>query len=302
MSNPNPAEEMKLQAPLQNLDEWEDFVKERYPQPAGKGRFQAASPDKKQEEFRNYEATARPSVREFYRLNHRYQTFDFVQLKKRDYLSVQRRRMGIWETMEFLNTLVDDSDPDTDLSQLEHLLQTAEQIRRDGHPRWFILTGLIHDLGKILCLFGEPQWAVVGDTFPVGCAWSDKIVFHDFFADNPDSREPKYQTRLGIYQEEGGLDNVHISWGHDEYLHHVVKDFLPKEALSMIRYHSFYPAHREGAYTYLMNERDKAMLEWVRVFNPYDLYTKSHQRPEVNELRPYYEALIAEYFPAQLRW
>jgi len=56
--------------------------------------------------------------------------------------------MSVWEALEYLNTLVDDSDPDTDLSQLDHLLQTAEQIRRDGHPRWFILTGLIHDLGK----------------------------------------------------------------------------------------------------------------------------------------------------------
>ncbi len=37
--------------------------------------------------------------------------------------------MGVWEAMEFLNTLVDDSDPDTDLSQIEHLLQTAEAIR-----------------------------------------------------------------------------------------------------------------------------------------------------------------------------
>ena len=90
--------------------------------------------------------------------------------------------MGIWEAMEFLNTLVDDSDPDTSLTQIEHLMQTAEAIRADGHPRWFILTGLIHDLGKILCLFGEPQWAVVGDTFPVGCRYSDQIVFPEFFA------------------------------------------------------------------------------------------------------------------------
>ena len=96
--------------------------------------------------------------------------------------------MSIWSAMEFLNTLVDDSDPDTDLSQIEHLLQTAEAIRADGHPRWFILTGLIHDLGKVLCLYGEPQWAVVGDTFPVGCAYSDKIVFPEFFDDNPDAR------------------------------------------------------------------------------------------------------------------
>ena len=108
--------------------------------------------------------------------------------------------MGIWEAMEFLNTLVDDSDPDTELSQIEHLMQTAEAIRADGHPRWFIVTGLIHDLGKILCLFGEPQWAVVGDTFPVGCRFSEKIVFHEFFENNPDWKVREYQTESGIYE------------------------------------------------------------------------------------------------------
>jgi len=288
------------QAPLANLEEWEDFLKERYPEPATP--FAAVQPDKKKEEFRNYEATARPTVREFYRLNHRHQTFDFVQQKRRQFLELNHRRMGVWEAMEFLNTLVDDSDPDTDLSQLEHLLQTAEQIRHDGHPRWFILTGLIHDLGKILCLFGEPQWAVVGDTFPVGCAWSDKIVFHDFFAENPDSREPRFQTKLGIYKEGSGLNNAFMSWGHDEYLYHVVQEHLPVEALYMIRYHSFYPAHREGEYTHLMNEQDKKMFAWVRTFNPYDLYTKSHSRPNVSELRPFYDELIREYFPPTLNW
>ena len=192
--------------------------------------------------------TSRPCVREFYRLNHRYQTLDFVRAKKREFLPLQQRRMGIWEAMEFLNTLVDDSDPDISLSQIEHLLQVAEAIRRDGHPRWFVLTGLIHDLGKVLCLFGEPQWAVVGDTFPVGCAFSDKIVFPQYFADNPDSQVPEYQTPCGIYEEGCGLDNVHLTWGHDEYLYHVVKDHLPSEGLVMIRYHSFYAGHREDAY------------------------------------------------------
>ena len=289
--------------PLEHLEEWEDFLKERYPAPASAATtFQAVDPEKKKEQFRNYEADARPSVREFYRLNHRHQTYDFVQTKKQEFLSRSRRTMGIWETMEYLNTLVDDSDPDTDLSQLEHLLQTAEQIRNDGHPRWFILTGLIHDLGKILCLYGEPQWAVVGDTFPVGCAFSEKIVFHPYFSDNPDSQNPRYRTRLGVYGEGCGLDKVDLSWGHDEYLYHVVKDFLPAEALYMIRYHSFYPAHREGAYAYLMNEQDKKMFDWVRAFNPYDLYTKSHDRPDVKKLRPFYEELIAEFFPAKLKW
>jgi inositol oxygenase len=289
--------------PLAGLEEWEDFLKDRYPEAAPAGKpFQATDPGKTKEQFRNYEASARPTVREFYRLNHRHQTYDFVQAKRKEFLGLNRKQMSVWEALEYLNTLVDDSDPDTDMSQLDHLLQTAEQIRHDGKPRWFILAGLIHDLGKILCLYGEPQWAVVGDTFPVGCAWSDKIVFHQFFGDNPDSQQSKFQTRLGVYQEDKGLDSVCLSWGHDEYLYHVVKDYLPKEALYMIRYHSFYPAHRDGEYSYLMNQQDREMFKWVQAFNPYDLYTKNHKKPDLKELGPFYDELIKEYLPATLNW
>ena len=276
--------------PLAELDEWEDFLLERYPQP------------EQADTFRDYGDNVRPGVREFYRLNHTHQTFDFVRAKEREFLGKSRRRMGIWEAMEFLDTLVDDSDPDTELTQIEHLMQTAEAVRADGHPRWFILTGLIHDLGKILCLWGEPQWAVVGDTFPVGCRFSESIVFHEFFAANPDSETPAYQTPTGIYEPRCGLDKVHMSWGHDEYLYHVVKDYLPEEALAMIRYHSFYPAHREGAYTELMNESDERKLAWVRKFNPYDLYSKGEAPPDVARLKPFYQELIAEFFPTQIDW
>ena len=69
---------------------------------------------------------------------------------KEHFLKFNQRSMTVWEAIEFLNELVDDSDPDIELPQIEHILQTAEAIRKDGHPRWFILTGLIHDLGKIL--------------------------------------------------------------------------------------------------------------------------------------------------------
>ena len=241
-------------------------------------------------------------MKEFYRLNHTNQTYDFVMRKRRQYLGRDNRRMGVWEAMEYLNQLVDDSDPDTDLSQIEHLLQSAEATRRDGQPSWFILTALIHDLGKILCLWGEPQWAVVGDTFPVGCAYSDSVVFPEFFVNNPDYQIPDYQTATGVYAEGCGLSNVHMSWGHDEYMYHVVKDYLPDEALYMIRYHSFYAAHKEGAYDHLMNDRDREMFAWVRKFNPYDLYSKGLERPNLKEVKPYYEDLVAEFFPAQIAW
>ena len=278
-------------APLRDLDEWEDDLLRRYPEKPGTGH-----------KFRDYEAEARPGVRDFYRLNHRYQTMEFVREKRAEYLPLQKRSMTVWEAMEYLNTLVDDSDPDIDLPQIEHLMQTAEAIRRDGHPRWFILTGLIHDLGKILCLFGEPQWAVVGDTYPLGCRFPEKIVYPEFFADNPDSTRPDYSSPLGIYKEGCGLDQVTMSWGHDEYLYHVVRNHLPAPALYMIRYHSCYPIHKEEEYGYLMNEQDREMFSWVRAFNPYDLYTKSSERVDVAALRPFYEDLIDEYLPGRLAW
>ncbi len=287
------------EAPLKDLDALDDL---RIARDTAESSSAFINAEKKKEEFRDYASEARASVKEFYRLNHRYQTLKFVKAKQKEYLPLKKREMGVWEAMEFLNTLVDDSDPDTDVSQIEHLMQTSEAIRKDGHPRWFVLTGLVHDLGKILCLYGEPQWAVVGDTYPVGCAYSDKIVYSELFSDNPDKNIPEYVNRLGIYEQGCGLDKVNISWGHDEYLYHVMKDYLPEEGLSMIRYHSCYPIHKEGEYSYLMNDHDRQMFEWVKTFNPYDLYSKSLARPDVAALRPYYQELIAEFCPPVLRW
>lgn len=282
--------DLLTEQPLQSLDEWDDFVATRYKQ------------GKSEQEFRNYAEDANPTVTEFYRQNHAQQTFDFVQSKREQYLSLGKGKKSIWEAAEYLNTLVDESDPDTDLSQIEHLLQTSEAIRRDGHPRWFVLTGFIHDLGKVLCLYGEPQWAVVGDTFPVGCAYSDQIVFPEFFAANPDSKVPEYQTKYGIYEPNCGLDKVYMSWGHDEYIYNVIRNYLPQPAQYMLRYHSFYAAHRHGAYRHLMNKQDEEMFDWVRKFNPYDLYSKGAERPSLKDVKPYYDDLIAEFFPAQIGW
>jgi inositol oxygenase len=241
-------------------------------------------------------------VREFYRLNHTYQTYDFVQQKRAAYLKFDKRKMPVWDAFEFLNQLVDDSDPDTDLDQFQHLLQTAEAIRKDGHPDWMVCVGLLHDMGKVLCLFGEPQWAVVGDTFPVGCAYSDKIVYPEFFKNNPDYSDERYNTKYGVYQPHCGLRNVTMSWGHDEYVYHIAKERLPEEGLYMLRYHSFYPWHREGAYDYLMDDHDRDMLKWVKLFNPYDLYSKNPTPPDWKVLRPYYEDLVARYLPAELKF
>jgi len=282
--------------PLASLDEWEEDLLTRYPDP------ESITQGKKTEEFRNYDTPVRDTVREFYRLNHTYQTYDFVVQKKANFLKFDKKEMSVWDAFQFLNQLVDDSDPDTDLDQLQHLLQTSEAIRADGHPDWMVLAGLFHDMGKVLCLFGEAQWAVVGDTFPVGCAYSDKIVYPEYFVNNPDYNNEVYSTKYGVYEPNCGLDNVHLSWGHDEYVYHMMKDYLPEPALYMLRYHSFYPQHREHAYGHLMNKHDHEMFKWVDKFNPYDLYSKSAVPPNWVELRPYYENLVAKYLPATLKF
>lgn len=282
--------------PLASLDVWEDDLLERYPDP------ESIAQGKSTEEYRNYDSPGRDTVREFYRLNHTYQTYDFVLEKEREYLKFDKKEMPIWDAFTFLNQLVDDSDPDTDLDQLQHLLQTSEAIRADGHPDWMVLTGLLHDMGKVLCLFGEPQWAVVGDTFPVGCAHSDKIVYPEFFAANPDTYDSRYNTKYGVYEPNCGLRNVHMSWGHDEYVYNMVKDHLPEQGLYMLRYHSFYPQHREHAYNHLMDAHDHEMFKWVDLFNPYDLYSKNPTPPNWTELRPYYEDLVAKYLPSTLKF
>jgi inositol oxygenase len=282
--------------PLASLDEWEEDLLERYPDP------EKIASSKSTEEYRNYEDPARDTVKEFYRLNHTYQTYDFVMEKRRQYLSFDKKEMPIWDAFDFLNELVDDSDPDTDLDQFQHLLQTSEAIRQDGHPDWMVLVGLMHDLGKVLCLFGEPQWAVVGDTFPVGCAYSDKIIYSEFFKENPDFNNPAYNTKYGIYEPNCGLRKVHMSWGHDEYIYQMMKDYLPESALYMLRYHSFYSWHREGAYEHLLDDHDREMLKWVKLFNPYDLYSKCPVQPDWKELKTYYTELIEKYLPRTLKF
>uniref|UniRef100_A0A8C4XVS4 Inositol oxygenase n=1 Tax=Gopherus evgoodei TaxID=1825980 RepID=A0A8C4XVS4_9SAUR len=206
-----------------------------------------------------------------YLLMHTHQTVDFVRKKGAEYGACAQRRMSIMEALDLLDNVVDESDPDVDFPNSYHAYQTAEGIRR-AHPDkdWFQLVGLLHDMGKILALAGEPQWAVVGDTFPVGCRVQESVVFSDStFHDNPDTKNPLYNTQYGIYQPHCGLANVLMSWGHDEYMYQVMKfnNFaLPQEAFYMIRFHSFYPWHTGGDYMHLCSNEDLRMLAWVKEF------------------------------------
>ncbi|XP_050292732.1 inositol oxygenase [Anthonomus grandis grandis] len=247
-------------------------------------------------------------VRKTYLEMHTNQTVDFVKGKIAKWCNFDTFQSTMKEALIKLNDLVDESDPDVDMPNIVHAFQTAERIRQDfPNDDWFHLTGLIHDVGKVMAFFDEPQWCVVGDTFVVGADWGKSIVYRDSsFHNNPDGQNPKYNTKYGIYEPNCGLDNVLISWGHDEYLYRMLKHnktTLPDVALKMIRFHSFYPWHTGGDYEHLTTEKDQTEIKkWVLTFNRYDLYTKSTEVPDIEALWPYYESLINKYIPGVLSW
>mmetsp|Transcript_7539 Transcript_7539/g.19430 ORF Transcript_7539/g.19430 Transcript_7539/m.19430 type:complete len:287 (-) Transcript_7539:536-1396(-) len=263
---------------------------------------------KGKEAFRVYDETptTKDCVRRTYTEMHTQQTVAYGEEMRAKWLKFDHFELDTMGALDLLNKVVDESDPDTDLPNIVHAFQTAERIR-EQHPDkdWFHLTGLIHDLGKVMALYGQPQWSTVGDTYVVGCAPSPAIVFPETFENCPDSKHPVYSTKLGIYKEGCGFDDLMFSWGHDEYLYQVLRNHgatIPDEGMYMIRFHSFYPWHTGNTYKEFESEKDKAMLPWVREFNKFDLYSKSDSIPDVEALKPYYQSLVDKYMPGLIRF
>jgi hypothetical protein len=101
--------------------------------------------------------------------------------------------------------------------------------------------GLIHGLGKLLAhpTFGsQPQWAVAGETYPLGCRFAPQIGHAELFSSNPDRRRRAFGTPEGVYAPGCGLKEVYMSWGAPEYLYLVMvlnQVALPEEALFILR-------------------------------------------------------------------
>jgi inositol oxygenase len=241
------------------------------------------------------------AVTRFYREQHLKQTYAFALSMQAKYAKPVGKVLSVWDALDLLDKLVDQSDPDLEGSQLQHALQAAEAARKlypEEKDDWMVLVALIHDLGKMLAVDGEPQWAVVGDTFPVGCAFDPENVYHSFFRNNPDSTHPVYSTKNGLYKQGVGFRNVIFSWGHDEYLYRVLKRSktnLPEVALHVIRFHSFYPWHTKGAYAHLADQQDREFLPWLKAFQKCDLYSKSSKPVDLTTVKPFYTAIIQKY-------
>ena len=258
-------------------------------------------------------------VAQTYLLNHSVQTLDYVLACKERHREA-KLSMTLMEIIDDLNNFVDSSDPDLRLPQYIHCYQTAERLREMivgteyQDFDWLPLVGLIHDCGKILFRLGYSAHEIVGDTFPVGCPFSDEIIYYDYFVNNPDHQ--KYESVCGIYQPHVGFENIHFSWGHDEYLASILENdkcslsneqsssgqnnqklFLPPEAIYIIRFHSFYAWHQKQAYLYLASSHDWEMLPLLQFFQRADLYSKEDTAENfvTEEMKNYYIDLLKRY-------
>ena len=232
---------------------------------------------------------------QFYERLYYNQSLEFVLSQKEKYSKCNNIEMTIIEALDKLNDFIDPSDPDLpDIPNIIHAYQTAEQIRKKyPSDKPLQLTGLIHDLGKVLFILGEPDYSVVGDTFVVGAKIPESVVCYNKNMING-------YDDLGIYRKHCGLSKLNLSYGHDEYLYQVLKynsglHSLPEYCLNIIRYHSFYPWHTQNEYKDFMKREDYTILEDVRKFNEFDLYSKEEKFVLTDDIKKYYEDLIKEY-------
>jgi inositol oxygenase len=153
-------------------------------------------------------------------------------------------------------------------SQLTHTLQVIEGMEEDGISDEILkIAALTHDLGKILTLTGEEPHNVM-------C----------------------YNTPIGVYPPNVGLDQVKFQWNHDEFIYHRLKNYLPKEAAWLIRYHSMSIEHA----TPYMNDSDRLYTEkYLRPFHHYDQGSKSVFHTPKKDIFAHKE-LLFKYLPTKI--
>lgn len=244
--------------------------------------------------LRDY-SNAPNSVRTCYARQRAHHDVQFVYTMIDKYCVEYKRAMTVPQILQALDSVHDLSDPDLSLPNSQHALQAAHAALRAGEAPWMVVTALIHDFGKLLCVLApndddgtsaETQWSIVGDTFICGAAMPPSLPFQDL----------RIATESEPYPLHCGLRRTTIAFGHDEFLYHVLRRMvltgtctLPMHALDAIRFHSLYAWHTDGAYTEFEDANDRALKPIVRRLNTYDLYSKCNTRQE-------YDAELARLF------
>ena len=81
--------------------------------------------------FRNYNSTisSLSKIEKTYKKMLENQNIEFVNEMTEDFFMSNPVDYNIWNAIDMLDIIIDESDPDTDLPQIVHAFQTAETIR-----------------------------------------------------------------------------------------------------------------------------------------------------------------------------
>ncbi len=174
-----------------------------------------------------------------------------------------------WSLFEVMARIIDPADDRLYCTSQEiHMLQVIEAMAADGMAsEEFILAALVHDLGKVCMLKGEPAENVT------------------------------YRNNLLATGEPGaGLEQCTLQWSCDDLTWSRLKNHLPPHVAWLVRYHGILPK----ACSPYMDARDRDHAErYLKPFRDYDLYSKSpfaRPRSRLEDYRP----IIEKYLPPRI--
>ena len=260
------------------------------------------------------------------RLSRARQTVDFVHRQRTRFCSLAKQRLSLWDALLALDevppvaaALASGAPRGPPVRHLAASVAAAEAAlaTHPGAP-WLAFVALTHALGRLLLLprfGGEPAWAVVGETFPVGARFSPAVSFSAFFAANPDRRKRAYAAPHGVYVPGAGLAEVDMAWSGDEYLLEVLarnRAALPSEGLFCVRYASFEALGQPGvSYNALMSETERATaLPWLDALRAIRRQAAAagaapdapDGRQRLLALEGMLRPLLDHFCPGELRW
>ncbi|MHC4180925.1 MAG: inositol oxygenase family protein, partial [Planctomycetota bacterium] len=195
------------------------------------------------------------------------QTKETVQALKAKYESPILGKFRVWELLQQLAVCIDPTD--TSLyctSQYMHVCQIVAAMEEDGElDETMLLVALLHDLGKIAMLEGEPPEHVVCHISPI------------------EALEPG-----------AGLEKVTFQFGHDEIAYSRFKDHVPEDVAWALRYHSTVLGKSEPYMNARDHEYEKRILT---TFRKYDQGTKSPANLPAHTTLDRFRDFVESYFP-----
>ncbi|KAF4729356.1 hypothetical protein FOZ63_016485, partial [Perkinsus olseni] len=211
-------------------------------------------------------------------VGHREMSIEDVLRKRREHAGtvIFGSNITMWQVVEKLALTVDRSDAALGTtSQFVHSLQVYEaMLANNKTEEWYLLLGILHDVGKTLSLTGEDDLYVDGSNLILSCP-----------------------------AEHAGLDACVVTYSHDEFGYQKFLEScpgvdLPEEFLYGVRYHSLHSVDPRW-----LSEKDVQNFAWLfDDFTVYDHGTKNGLNTPPLEVMFSARRLVDKWFPDPIVW